>query len=385
MLRQIWIAALVVACGKDKDKGKDNDSDDGPSCTVAVKRAAKRIKLGERKVDRMIDTCESEAWSYEMRRCIANADDDDEAEACGRKHARKRKSRDDDDDDDDARRKKKRRGGDDDLDDVELDMERIADDMCDCKSMACAKVVMDRAVKISEKNAGKDVSSRRAARYEREQKRIIKCMEEVAKRDVPAPAARPAVALDPLRAPTSADLPDYTRGIRGYGKLHATIDTSLGSFHCELYEDKAPMTVANFVGLATGKKQWLNPRTGTVESYRPFYDNLTFHRVIPGFMIQGGDPLGTGSGGPGYKFGDEVGKGLAMEPGMLAMANSGPATNGSQFFIMEARASWLDDKHTIFGRCDEIDLVKKITAVPRSATDKPNDDITIRRITFERR
>jgi peptidyl-prolyl cis-trans isomerase A (cyclophilin A) len=187
-----------------------------------------------------------------------------------------------------------------------------------------------------------------------------------------------------VRAPVAADLAEYTKDLPGNGPLTATIDTSLGVFHCELFADRAPMTVANFVGLATGKKPWLNPRTGAVEKGKPFYDGLTFHRVIPGFMIQGGDPLGAGTGGPGYSFADEVGNGLTMKPGTLAMANAGPASNGSQFFITEGTPSWLNNKHTIFGECEEIDLVKQITAVPRGPGDRPETPVTIDKITISK-
>jgi peptidyl-prolyl cis-trans isomerase A (cyclophilin A) len=185
-----------------------------------------------------------------------------------------------------------------------------------------------------------------------------------------------------VRAPTAADLAEYTKDIAGSGPLSSTIETSMGAFHCELFGDKAPMTVANFVGLASGKKAWQNPKTGAVESGKPFYDGLTFHRVIPGFMIQGGDPLGVGSGGPGYQFGDEVNNGLQMKAGTLAMANAGPSTNGSQFFITEGAPDWLNNRHTIFGQCKEVDLVKKITGVPRGPGDRPNDPVTITKITF---
>jgi peptidyl-prolyl cis-trans isomerase A (cyclophilin A) len=138
------------------------------------------------------------------------------------------------------------------------------------------------------------------------------------------------------------------------------------------------MTVANFVGLATGKKPWKNPKTDAVEKGKPFYDGLVFHRVIPEFMIQGGDPLGVGSGGPGYQFEDEVGSGLKMEPGTLAMANAGPATNGSQFFITEVAPDWLNGKHTVFGKCQELDLVKKIARVPQDAQNKPDTAVTMK-------
>jgi peptidyl-prolyl cis-trans isomerase A (cyclophilin A) len=187
---------------------------------------------------------------------------------------------------------------------------------------------------------------------------------------------------DEPRAPTAGDLAEYTQGIAGNGPLTATIETSLGTFHCQLFADKAPMTVANFVGLATGKKAWQNPGTGATEKGKPFFDGLIFHRVIPGFMIQGGDPLGKGVGGPGYNFDDEVNNGLVMKPGTLAMANAGPGTNGSQFFITEGSPSYLNNKHTIFGQCKEVDLVKKIEGVPRGPGDQPETPVTITKVTF---
>jgi peptidyl-prolyl cis-trans isomerase A (cyclophilin A) len=186
---------------------------------------------------------------------------------------------------------------------------------------------------------------------------------------------------DDLRAPVAADLAEYTKDIAGNGALTATIETNLGAFHCELFGDKAPATVANFVGLATGKKAWQSPNGG-VEKGKPFYDGLIFHRVIAGFMIQGGDPLGEGTGGPGYKFEDEVNNGLVMKPGTLAMANAGPATNGSQFFITEGAPNWLNNKHTIFGQCKEVDLVKKITGVPKGPGDRPTTPVTITKVTI---
>jgi peptidyl-prolyl cis-trans isomerase A (cyclophilin A) len=214
--------------------------------------------------------------------------------------------------------------------------------------------------------------------------------EPVAK-DPGKPAADPGAAQPPaapsggdntLRAPTAADLAEYTKDVKGGGALTATIETSLGAFHCALFPDKAPMTVANFVGLATGKKAWKNPQTGSVETGKPFFDGLIFHRVIPGFMIQGGDPLGQGIGGPGYEFEDEVNNGLEMKPGTLAMANAGPATNGSQFFITEGAPGHLNNRHTIFGQCKEVDLVKKIEGVPRGRNDRPETPVTITKITF---
>ena len=198
-----------------------------------------------------------------------------------------------------------------------------------------------------------------------------------------APSGGGASASDAtVRPPTADDLAAYTKDLAGNGPLTATIDTSQGAFHCELFADKAPMTVANFVGLATGKKAWQDPRSGQPQVGKPFFDGLIFHRVIPGFMIQGGDPEGIGRGGPGYQFDDEVNNGLAMKPGTLAMANAGPGTNGSQFFITEGSPSYLNNKHTIFGQCKEVDLVKKIEGVPRGPGDKPTEPVTITKLTF---
>ncbi len=160
----------------------------------------------------------------------------------------------------------------------------------------------------------------------------------------------------------------------------ATIETSMGNIHCTLFPDKAPVTVANFIGLATGKKQWTNPKTGKVEKGVPLYDGTTFHRVIPNFMIQGGDPEGTGAGGPGYKFNDET-SGLKFDvPGRLAMANSGPNTNGSQFYITEVATPWLDGKYNLFGQCEDLDLVTKIASVPTGANNKPLEPVIIKHI-----
>jgi peptidyl-prolyl cis-trans isomerase A (cyclophilin A) len=214
--------------------------------------------------------------------------------------------------------------------------------------------------------------------------------EPVAKEAAKEPAKEPPAADAAVRAPTAADLAAYTKDLAGNGKLTATIETSLGTFHCELFGDKAPATVANFVGLATGKKPWANPKTQSVETGKPFYDGLTFHRVIPKFMIQGGDPLGEGIGGPGYEFDDEVNNGLAMKAGTLAMANAGKnpqtggGTNGSQFFITEGAPAHLNNRHTIFGQCKEVDLVTKITGVPRNEQDRPDTAVTITKVTISK-
>jgi peptidyl-prolyl cis-trans isomerase A (cyclophilin A) len=186
-----------------------------------------------------------------------------------------------------------------------------------------------------------------------------------------------------VRPPQASDLAVYMKQVKGGGpKLIATIATTLGTLHCELFPEKAPATVANFVGLATGQKSWTDPSTGKVVKGKPFYDGLVFHRVIPSFMIQGGDPQGTGTGGPGYMFADEISPDLRHKPGTLAMANAGPNTNGSQFFIDEVEAAWLDGKYTVFGLCKEVEVVTKIATVPRGAYDMPRDPIKITKVTI---
>jgi peptidyl-prolyl cis-trans isomerase A (cyclophilin A) len=162
----------------------------------------------------------------------------------------------------------------------------------------------------------------------------------------------------------------------------AIFETTDGNITCTLFPDKAPLTVANFIGLATGTKDWKDPKTGKMVHGVPLYNGTIFHRVIPDFMIQGGDPVGNGSGDPGYSFKDEFSPDLTFDqPGRLAMANSGPGTNGSQFFITEVPTPHLNNHHTIFGQCQDIDVVKKIArlaADPR--TDRPYDPAKIIRI-----
>jgi peptidyl-prolyl cis-trans isomerase A (cyclophilin A) len=189
--------------------------------------------------------------------------------------------------------------------------------------------------------------------------------------DPELPPAPSASVLAEVKAPVAADLETYTKGIAGKGDLIATIKTNVGTVRCQLWPDKAPMTVANFVGLATGKKSWLDPKTNKVMKNKPYYDGLIFHRVIPDFMIQGGDPTGTGTGGPGYQFGDETKPDVKFTTGALAMANAGPSTNGSQFFITESSPNYLDGKHTIFGKCLPLDVVGKIARVKRDDSDRP--------------
>lgn len=166
-------------------------------------------------------------------------------------------------------------------------------------------------------------------------------------------------------------------------ELHATIDTSEGPLRCRLLPDLAPITVANFVGLARGTQTWRHPASGEVQS-GPLYDGTVFHRVIPEFMIQGGDPATDGTGGPGYRFIDELHDEVVMDrPGVLAMANSGPGTNGSQFFITEVPTEHLTGRHTVFGLCDEetVERVIAIARVPVAGADKPVEDVVIRSIT----
>lgn len=163
----------------------------------------------------------------------------------------------------------------------------------------------------------------------------------------------------------------------------ATFDTNRGTFKVKLFADKAPKTVENFVGLATGTKEFTDPKTGE-KVKRPYFDGLVFHRVIKDFMIQGGCPLGTGTGGPGYKFGDEFHPELKHnKPGLLSMANAGPGTNGSQFFITTVPTPWLDNKHTIFGEVTEgYDVVDAIGKTKTGPMDRPAEPIVINKLTI---
>jgi len=169
--------------------------------------------------------------------------------------------------------------------------------------------------------------------------------------------------------------------------LYAHFTTSEGSFNVRLFDQEAPSTVANFVGLAEGSKEWTDPRTGR-KVKQPYYNGTVFHRVIEGFMIQGGDPLGQGTGGPGYMFGDEFSPKLRhSKAGILSMANRGPNTNGGQFFITLDQTPWLNDKHSVFGEVvDGMDVVKKIGSTATSKPgDKPIKPITIQTVTIEKK
>ncbi len=169
--------------------------------------------------------------------------------------------------------------------------------------------------------------------------------------------------------------------------IYATLHTSKGDIKVQLFPNHAPKTVQNFVGLAEGSKEWTDPRSGRA-TRDPLYSGTVFHRVISGFMIQGGDPLGTGTGGPGYRFGDEFHPELAFtRPYLLAMANAGPGTNGSQFFITVAPTQWLTGKHTIFGEVADADsraVVDAIAGVETGRMDRPAQDVVLDSVTIER-
>src|SRR6266496_5509395 len=188
----------------------------------------------------------------------------------------------------------------------------------------------------------------------------------------PATPAKPAVKKP---ATTTASSPT------------AVIDTTAGKLTCTLFPNKAPAGVANFIGLAKGTKEWTNPATGRNMKGTPLYSGTIFHRVIPEFMIQGGDPLGKGTGDPGYRFKNETSPDLTFDrPGRLAYANSGPDTNGSQFFITEVPYPSLNGHYTIFGQCDDasVELVKKIARMARNENDLPNNPVKINKITILR-
>lgn len=193
------------------------------------------------------------------------------------------------------------------------------------------------------------------------------------------------------KAPTKAKATKATKK-KDNRDVFAVVNTSLGSFTLKLYKDKAPRSVENFVGLAQGTKEWTDPKTGK-KVKRPFYDGLTFHRVIKGFMIQGGDPLGDGTGDPGYKNETETNPELKHDkPGILAMANAGNDTDGSQFYVTVAPTPWLDDKrpgqkgYSIFGEVvDGMDKVIAISEVPVGDAAKPVTAVTIKSIKIERR
>jgi peptidyl-prolyl cis-trans isomerase A (cyclophilin A) len=186
--------------------------------------------------------------------------------------------------------------------------------------------------------------------------------------------------------PALPDAPQATAAalIRPNGPT-LVMDTSMGRITCQFFQKEAPKTVANFIALAEGTKDWTDPQTHQKIHNKSLYNGTIFHRVIPDFMIQGGDPIGTGTGDPGYTFEDEFNPDLNFDvPGRLAMANSGPNTNGSQFFITEVPTEHLNQKHTIFGQCDEpsINVVKAIARVQRDDNDKPVTPVILQKVTI---
>lgn len=211
--------------------------------------------------------------------------------------------------------------------------------------------------------------------------------EPVATAPAPTPTAsasldEPLPSSDPARGRFS--IADATAGLEGAGPLTATVKTSMGSFQCALFEDKAPITVANFVGLARGTRPYKSEVDGEWVK-KPAYDGTTFHRIIKGFMIQGGDRRGNGTGEPGYVIPDEIWAGAKHDrAGLLCMANRGPNTNGAQFFVTDAPAFALDGKYTIFGECAPVSVIHAIAASPRSADDRPLTPVTIETVTISR-
>ncbi|MFL6427458.1 MAG: peptidylprolyl isomerase [Acidobacteriaceae bacterium] len=203
----------------------------------------------------------------------------------------------------------------------------------------------------------------------------------------PAPSGAQAPSAPP--SSTAQELPD-SPGAQTQPTVEPTgptavLDTSMGRITCRLFDKQAPQTVANFIGLAEGTKDWTNPATREKEHGKPLYDGTIFHRVIPGFMAQGGDPMGTGMGDPGYYIQDEVDPSLMFDvPGRLAMANSGPNTDGSQFFVTEEIQPDLNGHYTIFGQCDpsSVLVVKTITRVERDARDKPLTSVVLKKVTI---
>jgi peptidyl-prolyl cis-trans isomerase A (cyclophilin A) len=189
--------------------------------------------------------------------------------------------------------------------------------------------------------------------------------------------------------PAQEQLPDAPQATAA-ASIHpngptVVMDTSMGRITCQFFQQQAPKTVDNFIALAQGTKDWVDPDTQKKEHHKPLYDGTVFHRVIPEFMIQGGDPTGTGMGDPGFTFADEIDPDLNFDvPGRLAMANSGPNTNGSQFFITEVPTTHLNGHHTIFGQCDEpsVNVVKTIARVPTNSDDKPLTPVVLKKVTI---
>ena len=195
----------------------------------------------------------------------------------------------------------------------------------------------------------------------------------------------------PSAAAPAQDLPDAPQASAA-AMIHpngptVVMDTSMGRITCQFYQRQAPKAVANFIGLAEGTIDWTDPNTKKKQHHKPLYDGTVFHRVIPEFMIQGGDPTGTGMGDPGYSFDDEFDPNLNFDkPGKLAMANSGPNTNGSQFYITEQAYDSLNQHYSLFGQCDDasVEVVKTIARVPRDSNDKPLTPVILKKVTIFR-
>jgi peptidyl-prolyl cis-trans isomerase A (cyclophilin A) len=239
-------------------------------------------------------------------------------------------------------------------------------------SVACANGELEQKVKsLEEKNATLDRNLKAAEQAKRGlEQRLAQAQK---------PPATPKMTIDDA---------SKALGVKPGEKLFATFETSMGTLSAELFWEKAPVTVLNFVQLAEGTKEWTDPRTNE-KVKKPLYNGTIFHRVIPDFMIQGGDPLGQGTGGPGYRFDDEFHPELRhVGPGVLSMANSGRNTNGSQFFITEKDTPWLDDRHAVFGKVIEgQDLIPKITRVEKAdgpQGSKPKVDVVLKKVTIGR-
>ena len=202
-------------------------------------------------------------------------------------------------------------------------------------------------------------------------------------------SALPAVAQQ--SAKPAEDLPDAPQATPA-ALVHPNgpsviFETSMGRITCQFYQQEAPLAVANFIALAEGTKDWIDPGTGKNQHNKRYYDGTIFHRVIPGFMIQGGDPSGTGRGDPGYAFKDEMNPNLNFDkPGKLAMANSGPNTNGSQFFITEQPYEFGNQHYTLFGQCDDpgVQVVAAIARVQRDSDDRPLTPVVLNKVTIVR-
>jgi peptidyl-prolyl cis-trans isomerase A (cyclophilin A) len=203
------------------------------------------------------------------------------------------------------------------------------------------------------------------------------------------PAPQDSKPVEKPATPPAEELPDGPTP-QASALIHpngptVVFDTSMGRITCQFYEKQAPKTVANFIGLAEGTKDWTDPATHKKMHGKRLYDGTAFHRVIPEFMIQGGDPAGDGTGDPGYAFEDEFDPNLNFDaPGRLAMANSGPNTDGSQFFITEQAYDTLNQHYTLFGQCDKdgVEVVKSIARVERDASDKPLTPVILRKVTI---